>query len=96
MSNHTDSTLDWYVDWLKERNPEWTDAQRLEAATGFVAAQQPPQKPVEIEEDEERGAVDARKAERAEERRNRSVLTGDELLKIINSTGEAYRKLNVR
>ncbi len=91
MSSHADSTLDWYIDWLKERNPEWTDAQRLEVATGFVTAQQPPQKPAEVEEDEQLAAVDARKAERAEARKGRQYLTGEELMKILVTPGEVKK-----
>jgi hypothetical protein len=41
MSNHSDSTLEWYINWLAERHPEWSPEQRLEVATGFVAQQQP-------------------------------------------------------
>jgi len=28
------NTVEWYVNWLKEARPDWTDEQRLEVATG--------------------------------------------------------------
>lgn len=102
MSNHADSTLGWYIDWLKERNPEWSDDQRLEVATGFVTTQQVPERPKEVEEDEKLAAEDARKAERPElyelfykgAGRNRKFLTGEELMAIITAPANIYRKLN--
>jgi len=36
------NTVEWYVNWLKEARPDWTDEQRLEVATGFADRQQVP------------------------------------------------------
>jgi hypothetical protein len=57
-SNHLDSTICWYMDWLKRRNPEWTEEQRLELATGFATSQQQPQKLIEQEEEEPSASKD--------------------------------------
>jgi hypothetical protein len=99
MSNHTDSTVEWYINWLQERNPDWTDAQRLEVATGFSKSQQVPARPTEAEEDDPVEAMEritgqeVRKAERAEERKNRKYLTGKELMDILSTAG-AVPKVN--
>jgi hypothetical protein len=53
MSAFEDSTLDWYIQFLTQRYPDWTPEQRLEVATGFVNQQKPPQRPAEIEEEPE-------------------------------------------
>ena len=31
--NYTDSTISWYLDWLKENRPDLSDEQRTELAT---------------------------------------------------------------
>ena len=74
-------TLAWYVQWLGERNPEWTDEQRLEIATGFVTAQLPPQQPAEIEEEPITNVLDLRAADR----KMRRYLTGKELMEILQT-----------
>ena len=74
-----ESTVEWYVQWLEETRPDWTPEQRLEIATGFSAAQLPPERP--LEQDEEPEQTGATKAdERKEERR---YLTGKELERIL-------------
>jgi len=73
------STIEWYVGWLKEVRPDWTDEQRLEIATGFATQQQPPVRPTEIEEDEELAAKDAQAAHfflRSDERRLHKLISG--------------------
>lgn len=79
---HTDSTIEWYVGWLGERNPEWTDEQRLEVATGF-AKQQEPQSLQVIEDDAlvaDKTAAELRTAER----KARRHLTADELSALLS------------
>jgi hypothetical protein len=66
------TTVEWYVDWLKERNPEWTDEQRLEIATGFANQQLPVTKSATVGEepaaDEEPTPEDVREQKRKAER----------------------------
>jgi hypothetical protein len=76
-------TLAWYLEWLSERNPEWTDEQRLEIATGFVTTQLPPERPVEIEEEPITNVLDLRAADR----KTRRYLTGKELMEILQTPG---------
>jgi len=46
------STVEWYVKWLQETHPDWTEDQRLEVATGFADRQQQPLPAVaELEEE---------------------------------------------
>ena len=71
--------LTWYINWLSELYPDWTEEQRLEIATGFVAAQLPPARLVEEDDPVE----EARK----EERKMRRYLTGEELLEILQTPG---------
>ena len=87
MNNHLDGTICWYVDWLKERNPEWTEERCLELATGFATAQQPLARPTldELTEENEKTNAEERKAERAGERKDRQYLTGKELMAILTS-----------
>ena len=95
MSNHTDSTIEWYVTELKERNPEWTDEQCLEMATGFTMSQcSPAQLSDEISIDEVLSqAVADHRAERAAERKNRKYLSGKELMAIL-SVPKTATKIN--
>lgn len=90
MSN-TQTTIEWYVEWLRERNPDWTDEQRLEVATGFAVLQEPPKRPVVEPEEtpDEQTAAEARK----EDRKNRRYLTGKELMEILQTPG-AIPKVN--
>ena len=74
-------TLSWYIDWLAERCPDWTDEQRLEAATGFAQSQLPPQQPAEIEEEPITNVLDLRAADR----KMRRYLTGKELMEILQT-----------
>ncbi len=72
-------TLAWYVDWLGERNPEWTEDQRLEVATGFAKAQQPPTRPTLEEIVEDNRIEDEDNTERAtarSEKRLREFIGG--------------------
>jgi hypothetical protein len=71
--------LTWYINWLSELYPDWTEEQRFEIATGFVAAQLPPARLVEEDDPVE----EARK----EERKMRRYLTGEELLEILQTPG---------
>lgn len=34
------TTTEWYVEWLKDNYPDWSDEQRLEIATGFAKQQE--------------------------------------------------------
>ena len=89
--NYIDSTISWYLDWLKENRPDLSDEQRTELATGFVTAQQPPKRPTEAEEDEaiEQAQRDTEDAlARREERKKRRFLTGEELIEILQTPGE--------
>ena len=79
-------TLAWYVDWLGERNPVWTEDQRLEVATGFARQQLPPQRPPE-DEDSDDGIMERLKETHAAERKARRHLTGKELMEILQTPG---------
>jgi hypothetical protein len=71
--SHTENTVAWYVEWLNERNPEWTDEQRLEVAIGFAQQQAPPKPKAEEdapETDEPQTEESAREQERAQARRH--------------------------
>ena len=72
MSLH-DNTVSWYVNWLKEARPDWTDEQRLEVATGFADHQQQPL-PAMVKEDEpEPDVPNERAASRHKERLNKFI-----------------------
>ena len=89
MSNHAETSIEWYVNWLAENRPDIAPDQRLELATGFVAQQQPLVRPDDAAEDQDVIDEDTlREATRAEERKNRKYLTGDELMKILATPGE--------
>jgi hypothetical protein len=92
MSNHSDSSIEWYINWLAETRPDISPEQRVELATGFVQQQQPPVRPTETEEDNalDEAADETRKREeaRAAERKNRKYLTGEELMSILSAPGE--------
>jgi hypothetical protein len=78
-----DSTVEWYVTWLKNFQPDWTDEQRLEVATGFAQSQLPPQRPAEIEEEPISNVLDLRAADR----KARRYLTSKELMEILQTPG---------
>ena len=79
-------TLTWYINWLGERYPDWTEDQCLEAATGFARQQLPPQRPTEDDDDDPVDAMDRLAGEaRAAERKARRYLTGKELMEIIQT-----------
>jgi len=82
MSFHEESTIEWYLDWLKENRPDLADDVRLELATGFATQQSPVQKVNSADEDDELPAE--QKSERAEQRK-RARLTAAELQKIIRA-----------
>jgi hypothetical protein len=75
-------TLSWYIDWLAERCPDWTDEQRLEAATGFAQSQLPPQQPPEDDDPEAMNLLTDHEI-RAADRKARRYLTGKELMEIL-------------
>ena len=75
-------TLSWYIDWLAERCPDWTDEQRLEAATGFAQSQLPPQQPPEDDDPEATNLLTDHEI-RAADRKARRYLTGKELMEIL-------------
>jgi hypothetical protein len=83
---HDSGTLAWYLAWLSERNPEWTDEQRLEIATGFVTAQLPPARPIK-DEDSDDGIMERLKEAHAAERKARRYLTSKELMEILQTPG---------
>jgi hypothetical protein len=73
------STLEWYVNWLAERYPDWTEEVRLSLATDFAIQQLPP-----VRKTDEFGEPDTTEEEltRAEQRK-RARLTGKELMDIL-------------
>ncbi|MFI5260845.1 MAG: hypothetical protein ACHQU0_03560 [Candidatus Paceibacteria bacterium] len=91
MSNHTDSSIEWYINWLAENRPDLRAEQRVELATGFVQSQQPPTAAAETDDDTDDAPTEEqlREEARANERKNRKYLTGDELMKILATPGEA-------
>jgi len=80
-------TLSWYIDWLAERCPDWTDEQRLEAATGFAQSQLPPQRPTEDDDPVEAMERLTDQEIRAADRKARRYLTGKELMEILQTPG---------
>ncbi len=88
MSNYTQTSIEWYVNWLSEQRPDLSPEQRLELATGFVQQQEPPTRPVEDDADASPDEEQLREQARANERKNRKYLTGDELMKILATPGE--------
>ncbi len=50
MSNHTETSVAWYLNWLSEQRPDLSPEQRLELATGFVQQQELPTRPAEDED----------------------------------------------
>ena len=76
-------TLIWYINWLSERYPDWTEEQCVEVATGFTRQQLPPERPVEIEEEPITNVLDLRAADR----KTRRYLTGKELMEILQTPG---------
>lgn len=82
MSNHLESTVEWYVQWLADRYPDWTPEQRIEIATGFAEQQQPPKAKLPEEDIEEDSQNNARPEERKDARR-RTYLTDKELTDIL-------------
>jgi hypothetical protein len=80
-------TLTWYIRWLSERYPDWTDEQRLEIATGFVTAQLPPERPVEDDDPVEAMERLTDQEIRAADRKARRYLTGKELMEILQTPG---------
>jgi len=79
--------LTWYINWLSERYPDWTDEQRLEIATGFVTAQLPPERPVEDDDPVEAMERLTDQEIRAADRKARRYLTGKELMEILQTPG---------
>ncbi len=93
MSNHTETSVAWYLNWLAETRPDISPDQRLELATGFVAQQQPPARPTAVEEENEQAwdsnsEFGKREEVRAAERKNRKYLTGEELMEVLATPGE--------
>ncbi len=90
MSNYTQTSIEWYVNWLSEQRPDLSPEQRLELATGFVQQQELPTRPSEDEDDADAAPDEEqlREQARANERKNRKYLTGDELMKILATPGE--------
>jgi hypothetical protein len=83
--NHTQSTIDWYVNWLAERRPDLSGEQILEMATGFTMLQQPPVQKPDPDDDvlpDGQTVGNLLAADRAEQRKRRR-LTGKELAAII-------------
>ena len=79
-------TLTWYINWLSERYPDWTEDQRLETATGFSRQQLPPQRPSEDADDDPVDAMDRLAGEASvAERKARRFLTGIGLMEIIQT-----------
>jgi hypothetical protein len=77
--NQTQSTVDWYVEWLAKRRPDLSEEVRLEIATGFASQQALPlPKAAEVEEEEDPVEEDKRA-----ELRKRARLTAKELTDII-------------
>ena len=76
-------TLTWYINWLGERYPDWTEEQRVEAATGFTRQQLPPQRPTEDDDPVDLLVEEASVAER----KARRYLTGKELMEIVRTPG---------
>jgi hypothetical protein len=60
MSNHIDSTTEWYIDRLTADHPDWTAADVAAIATGFVKSWQPPARPTLDEIAEENQKMEAR------------------------------------
>lgn len=73
-ADHSVTTTEWYVDWLKENYPDWSDDQRLEVATGFANQQLPPVRPIEEAEEETEVLTDERAKRRKDERMLRGYI----------------------
>jgi hypothetical protein len=74
------STLEWYVNWLAERYPEWPEEVRLQYATDFAVQQLPPVRKTED------GMYDLEPASEEDvraEQRKRARLTMKEIMGIL-------------
>jgi len=78
MSNHADSSIEWYINWLAETRPDISPEQRVELAIGFVQQQQPPERPREEDSVEEIEQESPREQQRREYRLHKFI---DVLLK---------------
>lgn len=84
--NYTQTSTEWYVNWLAENRPDISPEQRLALATGFVQSQQLPTRPA-ADDDEEQEPTEEEQEElaREQERKSRKYLTSKELAAILDA-----------
>ncbi len=73
MSNYTQTSIEWYVNWLSEQRPDLSPEQRLELATGFVQQQELPTRPAEDDADAAPDEEQLREQARANERKESKI-----------------------